>query len=242
MGSPEPMWAGEHCDLKAASPIKSERSLSPLSALSPRACLSPQLLHVGHNGMIEIGDPVATNISATTKSATSTLGAVPKLRNTTTCCDTADETTWSPPSSSSSLLLDPIKFLESLEAHDVEFLQQKLTHLKLRLDEATKTIQAEREEKASLHRAMEQLQTEALDMRGRIDELRRSKQDAERQLLAAQDQHHQQVVSLQQDRRDEANTRESLDRRLAELRSEVNHQQGNVEGIYGLSTSSGGRG
>lgn len=32
-----------------------------------------------------------------------------------------------------------------LETDDVEYLQQKLTHLKLRLDEAAKTIQAERE-------------------------------------------------------------------------------------------------
>ena len=35
--------------------------------------------------------------------------------------------------------------VDSLETDDVEYLQQKLTHLKLRLDEAAKTIQAERE-------------------------------------------------------------------------------------------------
>lgn len=40
------------------------------------------------------------------------------------------------------ILRNPV---DSLETDDVEYLQQKLTHLKLRLDEAAKTIQAERE-------------------------------------------------------------------------------------------------
>lgn len=35
--------------------------------------------------------------------------------------------------------------MDLIDTVDVEYLQQKLTHLKLRLDEATKTIQAERE-------------------------------------------------------------------------------------------------
>lgn len=41
--------------------------------------------------------------------------------------------------------------VDSLETDDVEYLQQKLTHLKLRLDEAAKTIQAERECVANVH-------------------------------------------------------------------------------------------
>lgn len=35
--------------------------------------------------------------------------------------------------------------VDALETDDVEYLQQKLVHLKLRLDESAKTIQAERE-------------------------------------------------------------------------------------------------
>lgn len=42
--------------------------------------------------------------------------------------------------------------IESLETDDIEYLQQKLTHLKLRLDEAAKTIQAEREYVTSIQR------------------------------------------------------------------------------------------
>lgn len=140
-------------------------------------------------------------------------------------------------------LRSPIS-LESpiLETDDIEYLQQKLTHLKLRLDEATKTIHAEREyvlfklaenqsltfccrEKGSLHKTMESMQLELLDLRSRLEELKCSKQEAERQLLSAQELHRQQILTLQQDQRDEANTRETLDRRLAELRSELERLQ-----------------
>lgn len=77
-------------------------------------------------------------------------------------------------------------------------------------------------EKDALHRKMESLQLESLQLRDRVEELRRNKQEAERQLLSSQETHRQQMLSLQQDRRDEANSRETLDRRLADLRSEVN--------------------
>ncbi|XP_046441341.1 coiled-coil domain-containing protein 102A-like [Daphnia pulex] len=120
------------------------------------------------------------------------------------------------------ILRNPV---DSLETDDVEYLQQKLTHLKLRLDEAAKTIQAEREEKGSLHKAMESMQLELLDLRGRLEELKCTKQEAERQLISSQEIHRQQVISLQQDRRDEASTRETLDRRLAELRGELERLQ-----------------
>ena len=222
--------------------------MSPISALSPRACLSPlNIVQKELNGFT-LSDE--------------TFGAVPKVRSSSTRIeyDSRDEKPFMPgegcpPTRRSSNhhsdhycntqdssgmgirnreeerntlpsltanSVDPSKFLETLEAHDVEYLQQKMTHLKLRLDEATKTIQAEREEKSSLHRAMELLQMELSELRERVDDLKRMKQDAERQLLTVQEQHRQQVISLQHDRREEASTRETLDRRLAELRTEVN--------------------
>lgn len=80
-------------------------------------------------------------------------------------------------------------------------------------------------EKGSLHKAMESMQLELLDLRGRLEELKCTKQEAERQLISSQEIHRQQVISLQQDRRDEASTRETLDRRLAELRGELERLQ-----------------
>ena len=69
------------------------------------------------------------------------------------------------------------------------------------------------------------MQLELLDLRGRLEELKCTKQEAERQLISSQEIHRQQVISLQQDRRDEASTRETLDRRLAELRGELERLQ-----------------
>lgn len=69
------------------------------------------------------------------------------------------------------------------------------------------------------------MQLEVLDLRARLEELKCTKQEAERQLISSQELHRQQVISLQQDRRDEASTRETLDRRLGELRGELERLQ-----------------
>lgn len=69
------------------------------------------------------------------------------------------------------------------------------------------------------------MQLELLDLRGRLEELKCTKQEAERQLISSQELHRQQLISLQQDRRDEASSRETLDRRLAELRGELERLQ-----------------
>ena len=62
---------------------------------------------------------------------------------------------------------------------------------------------------------------ELLELRSRVEELKCTRQEAERQLLILQEQYRQQVNCLEQDQREDANTRETLDRRLADLRSEV---------------------
>lgn len=104
---------------------------------------------------------------------------------------------------------------------DVEYLQQKLTHYALRLEEATKTIQAEREEKVSLHKAMESLQSEVNQSRQRLDELRQLKLDTEARLLSQQEQHRLQQKCTEEERRDAELGRQTLDRRLADLRGEL---------------------
>lgn len=72
---------------------------------------------------------------------------------------------------------------------------------------------------------MESMQLELLELRSRLEELKCSKQDLERQLLSSHEVHRQQIQTLQQDQRDEASNRETLDRRLAELRSELERLQ-----------------
>ena len=76
-----------------------------------------------------------------------------------------------------------------------------------------------------MHRTMESMQLELLDVKQRLDEVKSVKMEAERLLMSTQESHRQQVNSLRADRRDQAASRETLDRRLAELRAELERLQ-----------------
>lgn len=108
---------------------------------------------------------------------------------------------------------------------DKEHLLQKLSMLQLRLDEASKTVQAERDEKILLHRDLEKMQGELQELKDRCEDLRASKQEVVRELLQLQDQHQDQVRLIQLDLQDEATSREGMDRRLADLRTELERLQ-----------------
>ncbi|XP_069679135.1 coiled-coil domain-containing protein 102A isoform X2 [Periplaneta americana] len=112
-----------------------------------------------------------------------------------------------------------------LPSPDKEHLLQKLSMLQLRLDEASKTIQAERDEKILLHRSLEKMQGELQELKDRCEDLRASKQEVVRELLQLQDQHQDQVRLIQLDLQDEATSREGMDRRLADLRTELERLQ-----------------
>lgn len=76
-------------------------------------------------------------------------------------------------------------------------------------------------ERGQLRRALDRAQTELAEARGKAEDLRASRQEAARELLALQTTQQQAAHSAQLDRRDEAVQRDSLDRRLAGLRAEV---------------------
>ncbi|XP_071542984.1 coiled-coil domain-containing protein 102A-like isoform X2 [Panulirus ornatus] len=106
-----------------------------------------------------------------------------------------------------------------------ESLEQQVTMLKLRLDEATKTIQAERDEKLLLHRECSKWQSEANELRSRLDDVRASRQEAVKELVSLRTQHQKEVQCLQLEMLDEASSRECIDRRLADLRAELERLQ-----------------
>ncbi|BES98269.1 Coiled-coil domain containing [Nesidiocoris tenuis] len=108
---------------------------------------------------------------------------------------------------------------------DMEMLYQKLSMLQLRLDEATKTLQIEREEKVALHKNVERVESELGECRQRCEELRASRQEAVRELLQLQDQHQDTVALIRADLLDEASSREGMDRRLADLRAQLERLQ-----------------
>lgn len=72
-----------------------------------------------------------------------------------------------------------------------------------------------------MHRELERLEGELQDIKKRCEDLRASKQEVVRELLQLQDLHQDQVRMIQLDLQDEASSREGMDRRLADLRSEV---------------------
>ncbi|ALC40207.1 CG31638, partial [Drosophila busckii] len=106
----------------------------------------------------------------------------------------------------------------SKDDFDEEYFLQKISMLQLRLDEAQKTLQLERDEKHELHKNLEKITLELQDVRSRQEELRSAKQDAVRELLTLQEQHRAEM-------RIEIGARENLERRLGELRTELEHLQ-----------------
>uniref|UniRef100_A0A0A9VSE3 Coiled-coil domain-containing protein 102A n=1 Tax=Lygus hesperus TaxID=30085 RepID=A0A0A9VSE3_LYGHE len=108
---------------------------------------------------------------------------------------------------------------------DMEMMYQKLSMLQLRLEEATKTLQIEREEKVILHKNVERAESDLAECRQRCEELRASRQEAVRELLQLQDQHQDTVALIRADLLDEASSREGMDRRLADLRAQLERLQ-----------------
>ena len=94
-----------------------------------------------------------------------------------------------------------------------ESLEQQVTMLKLRLDQATKTIQAERDEKMVLHRDSSRWQADAQELRSRLEDIKASRQEAVKELVALRSHHQKEVQSLQLEMLDEASSRECIDRR-----------------------------
>jgi coiled-coil domain-containing protein 102A len=111
------------------------------------------------------------------------------------------------------------------EDYDEEYVIQKLSMLQLRLEEATKTLQVEREEKSQLHRLIDKLTVELQEVKDKCDELREARQEAARELLSLQDQHQEEIRLIRADLQDEANSREGMDKRLNDLRAELERLQ-----------------
>ncbi|XP_070164718.1 coiled-coil domain-containing protein 102A [Polyergus mexicanus] len=114
----------------------------------------------------------------------------------------------------------------SLDVYNKESLTQKMSTLQLKLEEATKTISVEREEKDSLHRTVEKLKAELKQLREQCEELCESRADTMRELselkerfqLELNDEH---IADLM----DDTSNGEGMDRRLSELRTELERLQ-----------------
>lgn len=68
-------------------------------------------------------------------------------------------------------------------------------------------------EKLVLHRECSKWQSEANELRSRLDDVRASRQEAVKELVSLRTQHQKEVQCLQLEMLDEASSRECIDRR-----------------------------
>ncbi|XP_077271921.1 coiled-coil domain-containing protein 102A isoform X2 [Temnothorax americanus] len=121
---------------------------------------------------------------------------------------------------------DGLEKQSPLDMYNEECVTQKMSTLQIKLEEATKTISVEREENNSLHRTVEKLKAEVKQLREQCEELSESRADAMRELselkerfqLELSDEHIADLI-------DNTNNGESMDRRLTELRTELEKLQ-----------------
>ncbi|XP_064414524.1 coiled-coil domain-containing protein 102A isoform X2 [Latimeria chalumnae] len=101
----------------------------------------------------------------------------------------------------------------------------KITALQLRLDESQKVLLKEREDKLTLSRNIEKLECENSQWRNKYEELNKSKQEVLKQLNILKEVHQDELGRISEDLEDELGARSSMDKKLAELRAEMERLQ-----------------
>ncbi|XP_062997430.1 coiled-coil domain-containing protein 102A isoform X2 [Elgaria multicarinata webbii] len=101
----------------------------------------------------------------------------------------------------------------------------KITALKLRLDESQKVLLKEREDKLSLSKNIEKLEGELSQWKIKYEELNKNKQEVLKQLNILKEIHQDELGRISEDLEDELGARSSMDKKLAELRSEMERLQ-----------------
>lgn len=107
----------------------------------------------------------------------------------------------------------------------VEEDSSKLNALQLRLDESQKVLLKEREDKLALSKSIERLETELSQWKLKYEELSKSKQEALKQLNLLKEMHQDELGRISEDLEDELGARTSMDKKLAELRAEMERLQ-----------------
>uniref|UniRef100_A0A3P9AGZ2 Coiled-coil domain-containing protein 102A n=1 Tax=Esox lucius TaxID=8010 RepID=A0A3P9AGZ2_ESOLU len=101
----------------------------------------------------------------------------------------------------------------------------KINALQLRLDESQKVLLKEREDKHALSKTIEKLETELNQWKLKYEELNKTKQEAIKQLNMLKEVHQDELGRMSEDLEDELGARTSMDKKLAELRAEMERLQ-----------------
>lgn len=102
---------------------------------------------------------------------------------------------------------------------------RKVNALQLRLDESQKILIKEREDKLSLSKSIERLEAEVSLWKLKHEELNKSKQEALKQLNLLKEMHQDELGRMSEDLEDELGARSNMDKKLAELRAEMERLQ-----------------
>lgn len=124
-----------------------------------------------------------------------------------------------------------------------ELTRHRVSELQLKLNEMSRTVAAERElvivffytlkfrhlcnfsfcsEKQFLHKKIEKLETELMGFTEKYEDLKVSKQEALRELMQLKHTHNEVVSHIKVDLHNETTFREDVDKRLADVRAQVN--------------------
>ncbi|XP_067887082.1 coiled-coil domain-containing protein 102A-like isoform X1 [Heterodontus francisci] len=101
----------------------------------------------------------------------------------------------------------------------------KTMALQFRLDESQKILQKEREDKVKLGRQIEKLEADVSQWKVKYEDLSKSKQEILKQLTLLRDAHQNELGRISEDLEDEVGARSNMDRKLADLRTELERLQ-----------------
>lgn len=116
---------------------------------------------------------------------------------------------------------------------DLDPADQQTSLLQLRLDECTKLLLVERQEKSHLAKTLEKQTAELGQLRAKYDELRKSRQDTLKELNQVKAEHQDELECILIDLEDEASGRTCLDKRMTELRAQLVQLQGENAAEWG---------
>ncbi|XP_060074983.1 coiled-coil domain-containing protein 102A-like [Ylistrum balloti] len=103
--------------------------------------------------------------------------------------------------------------------------EEKKALYELKLDEAQKTLLGERDEKTMLMKSIEKLQLDLNAMKSKYEDLKHSKQDLLVQLNKIKDDHKEEISRITMEMDEESSNRSAMDKRLGELRRELERLQ-----------------
>ncbi|CAG2210673.1 CCDC102 [Mytilus edulis] len=119
------------------------------------------------------------------------------------------------------------------DSDDFELAEEKTNLAGLKLDEAQKTLIAERGEKSVLMKTIEKLQLELNSQKTKYDDLKQSKQEALLEITKLKESNKDELSRVTVELEDEAVNRSNMEKKLAELRRELERLQRENAEEYG---------